>query len=337
MKCLSTGKSIKLQEPPLAIGGEGSVYATDESALVAKIYHNPTAETAGKLNAMFQRIPRLPSYQNTHPPLAWPTDLIESSGKAIGFLMPRLYDMRPLYDMIVHKSRLGLAPQFNWKYLHVAALNLALCTRELHREGLVLGDFSPMNVMVNAQGLITLIDTDSFQVTDHSNKRIYPCLVRTPGYSPPEVLSQPDLAKYVRVEAADRFGLAVMLFQTLLSVHPFRGIWKGKGDPPSVDEAIYHGYYAYDGAGQLRPPKNAPPMALLHPLLQSYFSSAFGAGLSHPDIRPSASEWVASLRIAIADLQVCPNSGSHYFSRSTGKCYWCSSARSLGVELFPAA
>ena len=57
--------------------------------------------------------------------------------------------------------------------------------RALHERGYVVGDVNESNILVNRGALVTLIDTDSFQV--RSAEQVYRCRVGKPEYTPPEL------------------------------------------------------------------------------------------------------------------------------------------------------
>ena len=61
----------------------------------------------------------------------------------------------------------------------------------IHDAGYVIGDLNQSNILVTSRGLVTFIDTDSFQVKEDGRR--YLCLVRTPEYVAPELVGK-DLA-----------------------------------------------------------------------------------------------------------------------------------------------
>jgi hypothetical protein len=48
----------------------------------------------------------------------------------------------------------------------LAAMNIATAFQQVHPKGYLIGDVKPENVLVTGQGQVTLVDNDSFQVTD---------------------------------------------------------------------------------------------------------------------------------------------------------------------------
>ena len=101
------------------------------------------------------------------------------------------------------------------------------------------------SVSVGDDALVTLMDTDSFQVRDPQNGVIYRCHVGTPEYTPSELQGR-DFASVDRAPEHDLFGLAVLIFQLLMEgTHPFAGTFQGRGEPPPLAERIDVGWFPY--------------------------------------------------------------------------------------------
>jgi formylglycine-generating enzyme required for sulfatase activity len=80
----------------------------------------------------------------------------------------------------------------------------------LHARGYVVGDVNESNVLVAERSLITLVDTDSFQVRDAQTGVVYRCPVGKPEFTPPELQGR-RFADVDRNPEHDQFGLAVLL------------------------------------------------------------------------------------------------------------------------------
>jgi len=179
----------------------------------------------------------------------------------------------------------------------------------LHDRDYVIGDLNETNVLVAPTALVTVIDADSFQVTERHPGRItfYPCPVGRPEYTPPELQGRhfPD---EVRRPEQDTFALAVLIFQLLMDgSHPFRSVWLGPGEPPPLEEKIARGWFPYarQPCGPVRPP---PGLALdrLHPALAALMLRCFVTGHGNPQRRPSPAEWECALKEAEKSLHACP-------------------------------
>ena len=264
---------IELAEK-LGSGGEACVYAVaSDEDLVAKIYHKPTLTHGQKLQAMIANPPENPTANLGHISIAWPQELLfaaDGSNTIVGFLMPRIRQMQPIMDFYNPKSRRENSPLFNYQYLLRTARNLAGAFAALHNSQYCIGDVNESNILISNTALITLVDTDSFQVPDHQQNLVYRCSVGKPEYTPPE-LQNKTFANYDRDIYHDLFGLGVLIFQLLMEgTHPFSGIFQGLFDPPTYETRIVAGHFTYSQKQEVPylPTPIAPPWEILHPELQ---------------------------------------------------------------------
>lgn len=325
----SNGQLLTLNAE-LGGGGEGKIYAVAQySSWVAKIYHQPTAEIAEKLEAMVAHPPDDPSAADGHVSIAWPLDLLEERGKVVGFLMPKVTQVRPIHDFYNPKTRRDRTPFFNYLYLHRTARNLAAAVSSLHAGGYVIGDVNESNILVSQTALVTLVDTDSFQV--RAGDRLYPCPVGKPEFTPPELQGK-TLRHVQRTPEQDRFGLAVLIFQVLMEgTHPFAGVYTGVGDPPAIESRIAAGHFPY-GTRRVpyRPTPIAPDGKILHPDLRRLFLQCFDTGYLDPSRRPDAQTWVQVLEAAEQELVICQKNPQHRYSDRLTQCPWCDRTQLLG-------
>lgn len=126
LRSFSNQEVLDLQEN-LGRGGEACVYTvpSDEN-LVAKIYHHPTSSHIQKLRAMIAN-PQQILRQFWSYFYSMPQELLtaaEGSDTIIGFLMPRIRNMRPIMDFYNPGNRRQNCPLFNYQYLLRTARNL---------------------------------------------------------------------------------------------------------------------------------------------------------------------------------------------------------------------
>jgi len=174
----------------LGAGAEARIYElANDSTLVAKVYRQSTNVRIHKLEAMLANPPSDPMAAKGHVSIAWPVDLLEAAGncQVVGFLMPRITGMHEIIKFYNPTLRYQHSPLFTYAYLHRTARNLATAVRALHARGYVIGDINQKNILVADTALVTLLDTDSFQVCDPRNGAIHRCLVGTPEFTPPEL------------------------------------------------------------------------------------------------------------------------------------------------------
>lgn len=323
-------------DPKLVVGhgGEARVFVLPEDdQLVAKLYHKPTKAYAQKLLAMLANPPENPTAAKGHISIAWPTDLLTGDGdRVVGFLMPRVHKMHSIVEFYNPKTRRQTCPFFNYLYLHRTARNLVTAMGALHSRGYCIGDINESNILVSDTALITLVDTDSFQVPDPKSGYVYRCGVGKAEFTPPELQGK-NFAHFERKPEHDLFGLAVLLFQLLMEgTHPFSGIYQGIGDPPSYSARISAGHFVYSKSKRVPyvPTPIAPPFELLHPTLQQLFLRCFEEGYHHPKARPNTQAWQAALIEAEQALTTCATNNQHRYSNHLSSCPWCDRTVKLG-------
>ncbi|HBW57954.1 MAG TPA: DNA-binding protein, partial [Oscillatoriales bacterium UBA8482] len=213
------GQTITLDtHTPLGSGGEGRIYGIlEDPNLVAKIYHKPSDEDAEKLTVMYNYPPATAMVSPEMTAIAWPVDLLHTTDnkrKIVGYLMPRVHKATPIHIFYTPKSRREQKPLFNYLYLHRTARNLVASVADLHSSGYIIGDVNESNILVSDTALVTLVDTDSFQVRDPDTGLIYRCPVGKAEFTPPELQGQ-AFRDLNRTPEQDRFGLAVLIFLLL--------------------------------------------------------------------------------------------------------------------------
>ena len=104
----SDNQAIRLEsDVPLGRGGEATIYRVVVPAgMAAKVYHNPSEARARKLAVMLATPPDDPTQTIGHTSLTWPNGLlVDTGGSVVGFLMPRVEEMRPVFTYYNPLSR----------------------------------------------------------------------------------------------------------------------------------------------------------------------------------------------------------------------------------------
>lgn len=284
---------------------------------VARLYlEPPPEEDAHKIEALTQMFtPELEAVST------WPVNTLFDLQQAFaGYLRPflNLGDYRELPHLYSPALRLKAFPRADWAFHTRVAAQVAHSFNVLHAHGQVMGDVSPLNVMVNSQGRVKLVNVDGYQVRWSGQE------YRTPVTSleclPPELQEQ-DLTEVTRTENHDNFGLAVLIFQLLMAGHhPYAGI-PDSGELPSPARAIASDHFAYSlkpHPGVRQPPETLS-LSVLPESLQSLFERAFSPAHEH---RPSAQEWAEALNAFAAALVPCEKNAEHRHQQGR-PCPWC--------------
>jgi DNA-binding helix-hairpin-helix protein with protein kinase domain len=313
-------------------GGEGYVAETSDPNLVAKVYLDTVdAEKAAKLSAM-QRL--------ASPDLlrvaAWPTKVLHSNGAGgpiVGFLQPRVVEHREIHQLYSPVQRRQYFPETDWAFLLHVAMNCAAGIETVHAAGQVVGDLNQSGILVAKNGMVRLIDCDSFQITTGGSQ--YRCVVGVPFFTPPELQGM-NFRDVDRTQSHDCFGLAVIIFHLMfMGRHPFAGRYVGSGDM-TIERAISEGRFAFSRHSsqfQMMPPPHAMPIDALPNELSTLFDRAFALKLNGTP-RPSAEEWRLAIAKAKNLLSRCPTDRSHVHFNRLSYCPWCKIEQEGGPAFF---
>ena len=328
----------------LGSGGEGTVYLINGlPGSVAKIYKPERFSEPGSRQEMREKIEAMldapvSPYVNGVLTVAWPTDyLLDSNHQFQGFVMPAVINKKSLLWACRESERKQLFHgRYQWKISVAIAFNLALAVENLHSAGIIVGDMNPNNIMVSENGLVTLIDADSFNITSRTGK-VFKCSVGMEEVLPAELQGK-DLAKPSNAftYASDRFALAVHIFNLLLNnCHPFGCLDLNSPNSSASRNPRVHnitkGYCPYVESGKGKVNVSAPDMAILPMEIRDLFDRAFKYN-SRTAVRketlarrPAAEEWKNALwKLYNANMTTCRSDKYHiYPAYYKGGCPWC--------------
>ncbi len=309
-------------------GGEAVVHRIiGQPDLIAKIYTGkPRAGYDRKLDWMLHHPPTDPTLDYGHASIAWPTDLLHNDQQRfVGYAMPFIDEAMPLLQVFNPRLRARKLPGFDTRYLYRTARNLAVTLKAIHAQGYVVGDINESNVLVTSTAMVTIIDTDSFQVKEQDGARlvVYPCPVGKPEYTSPELQGQSFRETLQRPEQ-DCFGLGILIFQLLMQgSHPFRAKWLEAGEPPPIEERIRRGCFPHVD----RPtcavvvPDGSLSLDTLHPKLVYLMRQCFAEGHRQPTQRPKPEVWAQALFDAERALIGCDQ--GHFYANHLSRCPHC--------------
>ena len=295
-KVTTAGRRALLQS-----GGEGAVYVQGNKAI--KLYHHTNERRSAKLLAFsdLNLARRLP------PNVLSPQRLLfNSQGVVDGFEMTLLPATAQAWKKLSQ-------PLFCRRYgRHIIQeldliLELRRTLKRIHAQGVVVGDLNDHNIYFDLPALdgapaagadhTYWIDVDSFQFAG------FPCPVALVPFLDPRLYNAGDFAaRPVFSRESDWYAFAVLLFKTLLKVHPYGGVHH---QIKSLQERARARISILDP--QVTYPKAARPAAVLDDPLLDYLHQVF-----EEDSREAVPE--ALLQGLRRTLTACPRCSLHYAS-----------------------
>lgn len=288
----------------LGKGGEGTVYLMNnlKGEYVAKIYHKITPNLQQKIEYMTKNKPDQLTGQTFI--ICWPEYLIQDdNGKFIGYAMRKGFNNSiEIYELtkpkIKNKSFHKFSNEFNGGIINRLKLLINICVPLNYittSEKYVMVDFKPQNVLTDYNGRISILDTDSFQISENG-KILFNARVATPEYTPKEYANvTPSKIKYNK--STDMFAIGVSFYQVLMGIHPY--VVRPKNDRlTTIAEYIYADLFAF-GNNQDKIISKPPPHTKYNTLpngVKDLFTKTFTT--IH---RPPVAEWGKTIAECIND------------------------------------
>lgn len=309
----------------LGRGGQGEVYAVEGGQLAVKLVR--FGKSSVRREQLRQRLAFVRRLPLDDLPIARPLEMLRSPH--LGYVMELLTGMKPLLKIVRPPKEVrsltgwyigsgGLRQRLNLLARCAEALN------QLHSRGLVYGDLSPSNVFVSSSPEseeVCLIDADNLcYQSSPSTPNLY-----TRGYGAPEVIE----GKSGVNSLTDAYSFAVLAFETLSVVHPFKGDFVDEGEPELEVQALEGllPWIDHPDDARNRSSHGITREIVLSPRLKELCREAFVEGQNDPLKRPGVAKWAERLYVAadfVLDCRTCK--GSYYYK--TDKCPWCDSPRS---------
>lgn len=329
-------------------GGEGAVFnIVGQDDYVAKIYSYSSlsdpvisAKKRDKIRVMLDNPVNTKDETGRFLMIAWPVDSIQIGGRFVGYIMPRVRSTGNL-DSITNESLCKRNhPNVTWRTKLCYAYNLAYAVQLVHNAGHIIGDMNPDNLLVNDQGIITIIDTDSFSVNDRYGNT-YPCEVGVEEYLAPEIQFSGRIAGRKFTAYTDFFALSVNIFRLLMGgYHPFslrvEACGKSVGQSP-IQTYILEGICPFvNDYREYTVPPLAPTLGDMPPDISELFRKAFNYNaanvVQNARHRPNAQEWqnVLYYWYSRADnFSVCKKNRSHEYYSRLSACPWCEAEKRM--------
>jgi DNA-binding helix-hairpin-helix protein with protein kinase domain len=315
--------NIQLAPTPFAAGGESELYnlllhrsvsgaeLPNFTNLVAKVLL-PNKRSLDKRRKIEYLIANAPDNQaNAHPDVIWAKYILEDErGEFVGYLMDKaegekleLLCTNKIPKPFLHKwGRFALdLPESRLLRLKIC-YNLCIAVEKMHRKGYVLADLKPENVMIQPDGRVSVIDTDSVQVVENQ-KILFPVNVATPEYTPAESYhtAQLSIDKRIISKTWDEFSIAVIQYRILFGIHPFTATSTGRYEHcTDLQQKIKCGLFVHSPNHQAFM-SNVPNLHALfktYPApLQDYFCASLSA---NPAERLPLPTWIPMLQKVIS-------------------------------------
>ena len=306
----SKQEKITLDDEALSSGGEGAVYgikapSSYKNTCCVKIYYDNkrTEERRRKIEFMVKNPPE--TIERKGCKIGWPLDMVMLNGKFAGFVMPLAYpESRKLTILTGLTLSKRLDEQWqkydrrNGKYSLVARMklinNIAIPIFLLHATGMyVIQDFKPDNVLITHNGMVTLCDMDSIQITK-AGQLLFRGTAATMEYAPPEFANL-NVGKHADVPVDvswDNFAIAVVFYQLIFGIHPFAVTPKRMKDDENNELSTNIARLLFPfgaNAGQVAViPKPHNNFKVVPAEMQSFFIKAFSDNVMS---RPGAQDW----------------------------------------------
>lgn len=307
-------ETIEINDTPLGKGGQGAVHNIITSKYSAdyciKIYIRDAEKMHKKIEYMVTHPPQ--NIRDTSFRICWPTALAYNTKKEfIGYMMPlafpkghdltilSVYRSKPLSQL----KRFKNSVEWHNKYEldtnegivnRVKMLcNIAIALHTIHSTGrYVLVDLKPENIDATGAGKVSIMDTDSIQISENG-KILHPATAFTPEYFAPEGKELKGLNRPFTLQC-DYFAAAICFYQILTGTHPYSGtVLKSPYDNcTEIADCISNGLFAF---GEKQRYIDLPAgfnlqqnFYNLPSTVQGLFKRAFGSQASK---RPTMEEW----------------------------------------------
>ncbi|NQT49743.1 serine/threonine protein kinase [Candidatus Kuenenbacteria bacterium] len=248
----------------LGVGGEAQVFHWNNQAV--KIFHGPDPTWDHAKKSFWQQMRKIKIEKLKRFPKGLPDSVIspqklayDENGQVIGYVMKAISGAEVLFMLSQRKFRQTVS---NEEVLQIfSQLNSVM--NGVHARNVVVGDFNDLNVLFKSKQVF-MIDADSMQFEG------LPCVVATERFLDPSYYGSDFSTRPQFTKQSDYYAYAVMLFQSLLLVHPYGGTHKGFKTLLRRAEAAVS---VFDK--DVRYPKKAVHYSVLPDELLEYFRQVF--------------------------------------------------------------
>lgn len=191
-------------------GAEGMIFRTNDSRLVAKIYHR------GNITPLrWSKLSKMVSMGIDSAEICWPKDLLFYKGVPVGYTM-RLGKGSTLSNILDGPDAV-MSSFPEWNRIDIVDTLISLLEKYLymHLHDIVVGDIQLKNALLYNSKSVYLIDMDSSQIDN------LPCPVGTEEFTPPELWGR-NFVDFLRTLSHEDYCIAMLVFSVLFcGLHPY--------------------------------------------------------------------------------------------------------------------
>ncbi len=214
----------------ISAGGEGTIYTTNITNTVAKIYK------PGKIDkAKYEKLKLMISKNIFCEGVCLPFALIyNEKNEFVGYLMHKARGIVLQKSVFIPMLLKKYFPDWKKKDTVQLCITILEKLKYLHDRNIILGDINPQNILVVSPTEVYFVDTDSYQIEG------YPCPVGTINFTAPEI-QRKKYDTFLRTMGNEQFAVATLLFMIML---PGKPPYSLQGGENQIDNII-NGDFAY--------------------------------------------------------------------------------------------
>ena len=322
-----SGKTIGIENKSLNSGGQGGIHkilSPGYGNYLVKIYHDLSKARMleKKILSMVKYSPCRNANHIVRHSLAWAESALYYNQQFVGYMMPKVNNAIELSELTTPRSphhrhgqewkKFDISNSNSFRTRLIICYNIARAVELLHKNGMyTLVDLKPDNIMVNNQGIITIIDLDSIQMVDNNGILRFNADVATEDFAPPEFYNRKIIPKTTKVEQSwDAFSFAVICYKVLLAIHPYQA---SHNKYSTISELISKGYFVHGKRkNELRViPHIHKGFFMLPQNIRQLFYKTFEYGHLIPSQRPVLSDWVKAFSSVLLSKSVSSGIGNY--------------------------
>lgn len=281
---------------PLTEGGEGYIYEYNEKIIKTFKPHIDMAAKERKVNALTKAT--LPKAAIT------PADtVLDMRGRFIGYCMEKVSGEK--IEWFKNKKYV-ISHDIDTKFVLEILVKIKKILKEIHRNGMAIGDLNTKNILFDYSGNVFIIDCDSWSVAGEN------CSVAM------ETFKDPKVKRDNFTEESDNYSFMVIAWSCLTRVHPFGGAMN-----PDIDilERMKKELSVIDRTG-IKLPRVTKSWKGFSPDLVSEFKSVFEGGVR---------TLTENMEDMLANLTQCKKDKEYYYSKFSS-CPYCDSSAQVNKK-----